>query len=152
MMATRVEPGEVKLRLDHIRAVIEGASPKALYAAALQIEGAAKIKVTENDQVDTGFMRSAIYSVGKADTNYPSRMSEAAEKTTSARTGRAVGGRGRAAPARNLRGTALAAVVAGASYSIYQEVRKSFLFAGAQEAVGEAAKVIEKVYQEEVRD
>lgn len=150
-MATRVEPGEVRLRLDHIRAVVEDANPKALYAAALQIEGAAKIRVTENDQVDTGFMRAAIYSVGKDDTNYPSRMTQA-EQLRESRRGRTVPAGGRGAPARNLRGKALAAVVAGANYSIYQEARKSFLFAGAQDAVGEAAKVIERVYQEEVRD
>lgn len=37
---------------------------KALLALAFQIEGQAKINITNNGQVDTGFMRNSVYVSG----------------------------------------------------------------------------------------
>jgi hypothetical protein len=137
---------DVKFYLDHVKVVIEGATDEALSAAAHQIEGAAKVKVTENGQVDTGFMRSAIYTVAKTGSGYGAAQAEAQGKA---------GGQKRAmAPEQRLPGdkNTRAAVVAGANYSIYQEAAQSFLFAGADAVKTDIGGTVERVYREKVHD
>lgn len=143
---------EVRLRLDHVRTTIRGATQKALEAVAFQTEGRAKVKVRDNDQIDTGFMLNSIYTVTPGTTGYPAARGAAEAKTKSKRTGSEVDHSGNMAPAQQLPDGVAAAVVVGANYAIYQEVQQSFLYAGAEEAAREAGGTCEKVFREEVHD
>lgn len=140
------------LYLDHVLTVVREASQKALEAVALQSEGRAKVKVRDNDQIDTGFMLNAIYTVTPRGSGYAAAQSAAEELTHSRRTGQDVDHAGDMAPERTLPEGVAAAVVAGANYSIYQEVRQSFLYAGAAEAAREAEGTCERVFRKEVHD
>jgi len=137
---------DVKFYLDHVKVVIEGATDEALAAAAHQIEGAAKVKVTENDQVDTGFMRSAIYTVTRKGSGYGGAQAEAQGKSGGKK--RAMAHEEKLPADKNTR----AAVVAGANYSIYQEAAQSFLYAGADAEKDNIGGTVEAVYREQVHD
>ena len=56
-MAARVEwfGDDVKLKL-------EGATDEMIKKAAFLVEGQAKVNITVNGQVDTGFMRASVYT------------------------------------------------------------------------------------------
>jgi len=132
---------EVKLYLDHVRVVIGHATERGMAAAAFYIEGQAKIKVTENDQVDTGFMRSSIYAVTRQGSSFSAAESDAASRAPRQMVSE-----------EPLPSDAMAAVVAGANYSIYQEMQNSFLFAGAERAAATLGAEVERVFKEEVHD
>ena len=143
---------EVRLRLDHVRTTIRGATQKALEAVAFQTEGRAKVKVRDNDQIDTAFMLNSIYTVTPTSSGYTGAKGAAEARTKSGRSGRETDHSGDMAPAQRLPSGVAAAVVVGANYAIYQEVQKSFLYAGAEEAAREAGGTCEKVFREEIHD
>ncbi len=143
---------EVYLRLDHVLITVRKASQKALEAVAFQTEGRAKVKVRENDQIDTGFMLNSLYTVTPKSTGYSSAKGAAETLTKSRRTGGEVDHSGDMAPEQRLPDGVAAAVVVGANYAIYQEVKQSFLYAGAEEAAKEAGGICERVFTEEVHD
>jgi hypothetical protein len=142
----------VHLRLDHVLTVVRGASQKALEAVAFQSEGRAKVKVRDNDQIDTGFMLNSIYTVTPSSSGFLAAKSAAEVRTKSGRTGQKVSHAGDMAPEQRLPEGVAAAVAVGANYAIYQEVKKSFLYAGAEQAAREAGGTCEKVFTREVHD
>ena len=54
---------EVKMRLDHVKVVVAGATRHALAAIALQMEGRTKVNIQENGQIDTGFMLNSTFTL-----------------------------------------------------------------------------------------
>jgi hypothetical protein len=128
--------GEVKWYLDKVLVKVDGATEKALGAIAHQIEGEAKVRA----RVDTGFMRNAVYVVEQEGDNYTQRRMEATLRADYDM-----------APRRELPDDVAAAVVAGADYSIYQEVQSPFLLPAAEAVAGYTAGVTaEAVYEEEI--
>jgi hypothetical protein len=103
-----------------------------LEAVALRIEERAKINVVGNNQVDTGFMLNSIYTVTEKSNNYSAARAAAGSRNPGANM----------APRVSLERGAWAAVAAGAEYSIYQEIKKSFLLAAAQETAAEVGGVV----------
>lgn len=102
---------------------------------AFRIEERAKINVTENDQVDTGFMLNAIYTVTREASSYGEARARAGAKNPKARM----------SPQAALIRGAQAAVAAGAEYSIYQEIKHSFLLRAAQEMAREVGGLVRKL-------
>ncbi len=90
---------------------------------ALQIEGRTKVMIVSNGQIDTGFMLNSVYSIlSSGRSSYIHTWS----------TGM-YGGQSRSKePQRSLGPRAVAAVGVSASYALWQELKKSFLFAAAQ--------------------
>lgn len=101
-----------------------------LPAIALQIEGQAKANIVENDQIDTGFMLNSVYSTGPEGSTYGAAKSEASKKNPA----------GGMAPEVDPQGGA--AVAVGAEYSIFQEMRESFLYRAAELVASQIQGVI----------
>jgi hypothetical protein len=137
--------GELRLYLDHIRLTLKEASAEALRVAALGIEGEAKIKITENEQVDTGFMRSSTYAFWGDGSNYGTASAEARGKNPDAELNLELS-------LQDGPADAFAGVCCGANYAIYQEALKSFLYAGAEQVAAEMGAEIERVYKEIVNN
>jgi hypothetical protein len=133
---------EVHLHLDHVLMRIDAEVQAGMAAIANQIVGYAVARVTENDQVDTGFMRAAIYAV----TNKGSGMA-AAESAAKALADREV-------VDEVMASDDAAMVVAGANYSIYQEVLRPFLFTACMDmaAALPGSTEVERVFREENHD
>jgi len=133
---------EVHLHLDHVLMRVKDATEKGMAAIAHQVVAHAVVRVTENDQVDTGFMRAAIYPVTKQGSGFGE-----AEGAAKSRADREV-------LDESLPSEDEAMVVAGANYSIYQEMRQSFLFAGAVDTAADTGALVEveRVFKEENHD
>lgn len=135
-MAQKVD-AEVKFCLGHVKVTVDRGTELALAAIAYQIEGEAKVRA----KVDTGFMRNAVYVVEKGSDNYDERR----------RAAKGVNPKAEMAPRRPLPADAEAAVVAGADYSIFQEVLNPFLYPAAEAVARSTAGVTaEAVYREEI--
>lgn len=112
---------EIRVQIDGIddalRALDNTVRPDAiragLMAAALYIEGQAKIKVT---RIDTGFMRNSIYAVSQAGSNYTQRLSEAKQANPLATMLPEDGA-----------GPLEAIVAVGAEYAIYHEMGTRYM-------------------------
>ncbi|KKM85967.1 hypothetical protein LCGC14_1283740 [marine sediment metagenome] len=96
---------------------------KTVDKIALQIEGRTKIMIVSNGQIDTGFMLNSVYSIlSSGHSSYfqtwPSGMYSGQPRSKE--------------PQRSLGPRAVAAVGVSASYALWQELKKSFLFASAQ--------------------
>ena len=96
---------------------------RELVRIGFAIEGQAKVNVTDNGQVDTGFLRSSLYTVG-ADTSTYGKADP---------SGRYQSSKSGLAAERELAPELTATedevlVAAGAAYAIYQEVENSFLY------------------------
>lgn len=92
---------------------LEGMQRALMEEAAFVLEGLTKVKITDNGQVDTGFMRSSVYHLTQNGSSFTGSPGQDGQ---------------RQAPQVGL-GDAGAAVAVGAEYAIYQEVRNSFLWA-----------------------
>lgn len=104
---------------------------KALLALAFQIEAQAKINITNNGQIDTGFMRNSVYVSGAGESSYgntdpsglyPSRKSGTDEDREL--------GPELTPPNEDVY------VVVGAGYAIHQENRQSFLYEALEQVAG----------------
>jgi hypothetical protein len=124
---------KLKLNIARIRAVIPDAIDEALGMTAAEIEGHAKARISANGQIDTGFMMSAVQHDSK-------HFGPVHGATVSPDLQRV------AAPLPAL-GDASAIVHAAAEYSIYQEEQQSFLYAGAQDAVGGVGGNVSTVFE-----
>ena len=124
---------------------VKGASERILKELALLGEGKAKINVTNNDQVDTGFMRNAIYAVFPGGSSYA--KTDAEGDYLSGRTGQMVP-RGKAP--EQTAGEEQAGFACAADYAIWQEMKQSFMFLALEQLVndGDAVGVIEKIGKE----
>src|SRR3990170_51005 len=56
---------EVRMYLDRVKVVLDGATEMALKALALQISARAKVNIVENNQVDTGVMLNWVFTLSK---------------------------------------------------------------------------------------
>lgn len=132
---------EVKLdlRTDDILLQLSRANPQAMKAAAFAIEGRAKVNIQRNGQIVTGFMMNSGYTGWRGGNNYGLIWPTGRYKSGNGRTTTHVA----AGPADP--GDAEAFIHFAAVYSIFQEMKKSFLYAAAEEvasmAAGEAGKV-----------
>jgi hypothetical protein len=139
---------EVKLYLDHVKVTVEKATEKVLRQLAFRITERAQMNIRTNDQIDTGFMVNSIYPVWKDGSGYEAARSEAEGHTVSGRTGERVDHSGDMAPEEALEAEAMAGVVVGANYAIYQENIKPFLYPGAEKAAAEFGGEAERIYRE----
>ena len=144
---------EVRLYLEHIKVVIAHASDKAMLALAHQIEAQTKANIVDMPSgdhvglVDTGFLLNSVYAIGNGESGYGATQSSGEYVN---RAGETV--RRERAPEERLPRDAQAAVVVGANYAIYQEVKHSFLFKAAEQVAQHAGGTAERVYREEVHD
>jgi len=137
-----VADAEVKMYLDHVKVVVRGATHEALVAIAHQIEAETKVKIQENEQIDTGFMLNSTYVATNEGSGYGQARAAAQARNPDAKM----------APEHRLSEDAVAVVV-GAEYAIWQEARKSFLYAGAERVAGTTAGMTaERVYKRVVHD
>jgi len=118
---------------------IEDATDDLLLALALRGEGKAKINITDNDQIDTGFMRNAIYAVGPGQSNYHETQPSGFYTNTD----------GEQVARERLPETVEvkkheAAIVVAAEYAVHQEMRQSFLYKALEQLKGEEFKAAVK--------
>lgn len=109
--------------------VVKDASEEALTKLAFQVEAQAKVNIQGNDQIDTGFMLNSVYTVGKNGESSYNSTRPSGKYRSRATQGEAQ--RTRQAQL-NVPEKASAIVAVGAEYAIYQEERKSFLYAAAE--------------------
>ena len=106
-------------------------SAEALAAIAAFIEGQAKINITDNDQIDTGFMRNSIYWRIGHKTTYGSTWASGSYEGS-----KTPGGERNRAPQAEVQDAA-GYVAVGADYAIYQELANPFLFPALQAAAAQ---------------
>lgn len=104
-----------------VRVQLANAVQAMVDEAAFLIEGQTKVNITNNGQVDTGFMRNSVYAVT------PLRDTAA----TAAASARAANPSEETAPARQAPADG-AVVAVGAGYAIYNEQRIPFLYPAAE--------------------
>lgn len=124
--------GNVKWYGTRVRAEIKGATDSAIAKLALDIEAGTKQAITDNGQIDTGFMRNSTYSVTKASGIHGGGAPQIA---------------GRKAAQMAPLGDSDAIVGVGAVYAIYNEVKKSFLRISFERAVANAGGTFRQVFQ-----
>lgn len=125
--------GEIEWRGNEVFLLLKDAGTEGLEATGFQVEGQAKTNVVINDQIDTGFMMNAIYTVGPNNSSYSGAKAAALAKADHEM------GNEQKPPENQV------FVVAGAGYSIYQETRQSFLYRALQQvARQQAAQLIVK--------
>lgn len=127
---------------DRAQAEIRGDLDEALTALALQIEAQAKVNVTDNGQVDTGFLRTSGYTVAPNANTFVDVADGGLY--TSQKTGEQVQRDRAPGPADAPQGGAV--VGFAAEYAIYQEEINSYLFRAVEMVAGrDAENVIRQV-------
>ncbi len=142
------EDVEVRMYLDHVKVVVQEATEEVLRKLAFRIVERTQLKIRENDQIDTGFMVNSVYPIWKEGSGYEGAASEA-DRHNVRQSGEVVGGI-RMAPEEQLPEDAMAGVVVGANYAIFQEEVNPFLYPAAEEAAAEFGGEAEQVYREEL--
>ena len=99
---------------------LKGATTEALTSLAFAVEAEAKLNVTDNQQVDTGFMRNAIYTTSPDVSTYGNTPGSGYEFGANGYVYREQAREMSAAEGEIL-------VVAAAEYSLDQELKQSFL-------------------------
>ena len=125
-----------------VRGIIQNASALIIKQAAFSIEAQAKINVTENGQVDTGFMRNSIYAKTADDSGYGRTDATGTYKNQDGDTVR----RERADEA-DLQG-ADAVVHVAAEYAVFQEMDNPFLYNALDTVIGQFGGIVEQVRRE----
>lgn len=142
---------EIKMYLDHVRAVVEKATEATLKTLAFRIVERTQLNIRSNNQVDTGFMVNSVYAVWKDGSGYSQAKSLA--DSAPARSSKGYGPRGgREVIEETLPPDATVGVVVGANYAIYQEVKKPFAYPGAEAAAAEFGGYAEQVFREHLPD
>jgi hypothetical protein len=142
-----VAGGEVKLYLERVKIKVKDATDEALAELAFQLEGHTKANIANNNQIDTGFMMNSVYTITRRDSSYGASTATGQYRD---KEGNMV--ERKLAPEQRLPSDAAAGVVVGASYAIYQEVRKTFLFKAAETVARQAGGTLEAKYRELVHD
>lgn len=128
-----------------VMVVVNHATPRALYAIALQIEGQAKLNIQDNGQIDTGFMLNTTYAFADGvDTGYQGDLPGYYPNKDGYDVWR---DRVDEAPAPPPGG---AGVHCAAEYAIYQEMTKSFLYKALEQIVPKAEGIAGSLFQEEI--
>lgn len=146
----------VTMYLKRVTVKVKDGTDQGLNRLAQQIAGLTKVAIQRNGQIDTGFMLSSVYAIGKGQSGYSMARAEALAHNKSRRTGRRVTSKGRMAPERELLkvndGDSVAGIVVGANYAIFQEARRSFLYVSAEAGARQAGGTLEAEYRKVVRD
>lgn len=113
-----------------VRAKLQAASRDAINKIALQAEGYCKKNIADNGQVDTGFMLSSVFSLTSdgGSTLAPSSVP------------------GRVANQPPGLGGADAAVGVAASYAIFNEVKRPFLYPAVEQVASEAGGIVQGAF------
>lgn len=128
---------------DQVLVQVNNATAESVKQVAFGIEAGAKAKIQSNGQIDTGFMMNSTYVVLKGSSSYGQAWGSG--KYRSKKTGQSVQ-RNRASQ-RSLPTEAAAAIVVGADYAIYQEQRRSFLYAAAEAIVRSVGGTVQRVFK-----
>jgi len=142
---------ELKWYRDHVKVTLNEATEEVLKALAYRITERTQLNIRDMNLIDTGFMVNSIYPVWTDGSEYQ-QARQAAEEQTTGRDGRKVDHSGDMAPEVSLERGAGAAVVVGANYAIYQEVKHSFLYNAAEAAAREFGGEAEQVYRQVLPD
>lgn len=131
------EDGKVDWYGERVLLIVADATDEVVNSIALQIEAEAK----PNMPVDTGFMRNATYVIlaGKV----PLERGWSSGEYKSNKTGEMVR-RGRVNEVPKLK-EHTAGVHMAADYSIYQEIRNSFLYNALQKVAGTVGGIVKQV-------
>lgn len=114
-----------------VKVALKEPERKLLLAYAFQVEAQAKVNITDNEQVDTGFMLNSVYISGGGESSYG--RTDPGGTYTSQKTGDTV--KREIAPEERPSGDSIYVVV-GAEYAIFQEARRSFLYTALEQVVG----------------
>lgn len=128
-------PSNVNWYENDVRVEVERSTRQALLAIAFQIEAQAKVNITDNAQVDTGFLRNSIYVTGLGESSYGEANQSG--QYTSPKTGENVD---RTLSPELTADRESVSIVAGANYAIYQEMANSYLFRALEQVVGPMAE------------
>ena len=138
--------------LDHVMLVIDDVTnEKAVPMLAMRIQERTQLNIRTNDQIDTGFMVNAIYSIFPDRSNYSQVRREAMTYNTN-KAGKRVDHSDDIASEVHMRRDYSAGVVVAATYAIYQENQNPFLAPAAEAAAAEMSAEISKVYKKFVKD
>ena len=129
--------GKVNWYGNDVMIAVLGASDELVTSLAFQVEAEAK----PNMPVDTGFMRNATYVIPAGE--QPMERGWASGKYKSDATGEMVQ-RNRVVRSPNL-GKHTAGVHMAAEYSIYQEIKKSFLYNALQKVAKSVGSTVKEV-------
>ena len=111
---------------EDVKLLIKDAKAEIVESIAFLMEGQIKANIAANNQIDTGFMFNSPYVVLPNDDTYAQARAAAKAKNPN----------GELAPQVSLPDDADAAVVVGANYSIYQEIKNSFIFRAVEQIAG----------------
>jgi hypothetical protein len=112
---------------EEVKLTIAGASRQLLVEVAHRVEEHTKINITNNNQVDTGFMRNSVYVSAPNESNYNTAKSEAAGRNPNATMG----------PEATPPNENTVVVAVGAEYAVFQEIQNSFLLLAVEQTAGE---------------
>jgi len=118
---------------EQVKIVVKGASKQILTQAAMVCADKAAIRITDNDQVDTGFMRASVYGVGPTDSGRANAQADATERADRP-----------FAPQPALPDEKTALVHAAAEYAVHQDMRKAFMYPAAQDTAKEFNGIVER--------
>lgn len=135
-----------KLYLREVVSIIEDATKEVAKQAALRVEERTRINITENEQIDTGFMRASVFMVSADESSYPKAAAETQNISSRHQKDRSIG------EEPSLPSGVLAGVGVGAHYAIYQENIQPFLAPAAEETASEFGTTAKKVFDEMVTD
>jgi hypothetical protein len=125
---------DVKWYGQRVRGELRDATDASIRKVALDIEARTKLRITDNQQIDTGFMRNSTYTV--------TRNGVMGGVSSGVFAGRK---RESASPAPL--GDADAVVGVGAVYAIYQELKKSFLRVAFEQTIGAAGGIVQAEFR-----
>lgn len=118
---------------EKVLAALKDAEGEVLATLAFRALEHAMTNVQANDQIDTGFMLNSGYAVSSKRDNYAEAMADAA-----ARAPREAAPKVQPGQNESIAGFA-------AEYAVYQEMRQTFLFKGAEQAGDELGAIIRTV-------
>ena len=125
--------GKVHWYGERVKAILKDADDKILDQLASQTLGQARINIRENRQIDTGFMTNSGFVVSAQRNTYPQA------------TGAALAAADREmAPPPPVNTKKESAVAFGAHYSIFQEMRKSFLYQAMLDTVKQFGGIVQR--------
>jgi hypothetical protein len=134
---------ETKWYLDEVKVSIGDGTSEAVEQLVFLIEATAKGHITGNGQVDTGFMRSAVYAAIEREDHRP-----AAEADAKGRADRVMV----PADVRPGQDKIVGIIHCAADYAIYQELRDPFLYSAAEIAAEKFDGFVEKVFKPLLED
>lgn len=125
--------GNVKWYGQRVKGEVKAATQAAILKLAFDIEAGTKAQITDNQQIDTGFMRNSTYTVTK-------------DHGVRGGAGSGVNGRQAASPAPL--GDSDAVVGVGAVYAVYNEVKRSFLRVAFERVIGAAGGTFQRTFKD----